>query len=71
MTDSEKLKIALEALLELSEALLKLPLKVETDAYDIHQVRQIAQDALREIRREHCLDTFSSVVAETLAGVRV
>ncbi len=63
MTGQTALKIALEALLELSE-------------YASHEhsslwVQNTALDALREIRREHYLGSSSPVVAEALRADRL
>ena len=63
MPDDEKLKIALKALLKLSE--------YHPHQYSSVWVHETAQEALLEIRRDHYLGTSSSVVAEVLAGVRV
>ena len=66
MTDDSKLKIALEALLKVRN----LSSDDLDDYFDYAEL--IVGDALREIWRDHCLNTPSPVVAEVLgAGVKV
>ena len=57
----EKLRIAIEALLELRK------LDFEHHSYSYH-VRRISNDALREIQREHFLVSPSPAVAEVIGA---
>ena len=64
MTD-DKLRIALEALLELHE------LNVD-DAYNYHwRVQRLTGEALQAIQREHYLGEPSQAVAEVLGASRL
>ena len=65
MPDNEKLNIALEALLELSNY------ADTSENSDVFWMRRIARDALCAIQRDHYLGTPSPVVAEVLAGVKL
>ena len=62
MTEATALKIALEALLELKD-------HSTNEDGDAVFMRNIAREAIREIRREHYLAEPSPVVAE-LVGAR-
>ena len=69
MTDDEKLKIALEALLELSKYDPEYSQGV--GAHNPEWVCDTAKEALREVQRDHYLGTTSPVVAEVLAGMHL
>ena len=60
----EKLKITIEALLEVRKLALE-------GSGSIDRIRRSVQDALREIQNEHYLGEPSSIVAEVIGGKHI